>query len=597
MELTSDRFNQYILQSGALQDLSALQNRTGLWSSKALDTRFKSVTESDLWGSSSHNPAKRIDSLSVLMCENWRIDGASNCGRRILAVPVHPSQSFVPLRIDVYLPNLCGLSDYLYRSLDCLSCVHIRDTRFSKLGLACHVRKALQCWSSRFDDFAAFYNALPFGARICFRAVEIDPAAISVHVISAPNPKSMLGMDELAEYLGLSSDEMIPGVALRSLRMKQQLNERVSIVQVLQDRGSMMEEFVFKSSSNNLETTYHEVKTLLELEGLPNICGRPVFLVTDAIGHSRKPIVVGFLSEFFIGGSLSNILPLRDCRLSARWEEKLKWSKQITKLLQAIVVDRQSFYSDLKCENIVLSSLLVGERDIVLIDFERTGTGSDWAPPEIRRLERLQSVVKFCNCQATRQEYAQLLQIALETQYEEPDVVFQKMDGRSRPLWQNLRAAEKEAAMVFALGKLLYCIFENVPASTNVINPSSAHESPAARFPEFTKTPPPLRTLITHCTAGTVNTPLERIGNKLYGWTDESGTYSKRRNAIHQCTAADALEAGRQFVLKELEQSKRFVLARARYRCGTATSEDTENLPYLRRPSLRDVGNALDVMS
>lgn len=597
MDLTGDRFNQYILQSGVLQDLFALQNGTGPWNVKALDRRIENTSESEKWEESFHNPAKRIGSLSPLTHGDWRIDGASNCGRRILAVPVHASQSFAPLRIDVYLPNLCGLSDYLYRALDCLSCVHIRDARFAKLGLACHVGKALQYWSSGFDEFPTFYNSLPFGTRICFKTVETDPAAISVHVIPAPTPKSMLGTNQLAEFLRVSSGEMIPALPLRSLRLKRQLNERVSLVEISQYEGLGTQEYVFKSSSENFERTYHEIKTLLELEGMRNICERPTHLVTDSPGDSRDLVVVGFLLNFYIGGSLSSILPSQDCRLSPRWEEKLKWSKQITKLLRAIVRDRQTFYSDLKCENIVLSSAVVGERDIVLVDFERTGTSSDWAPPEIRRLERLHSVIKFNKCRTTRQEYAQLLQAALETNYEEPEEAFHDMDGRSRPFWENLRVLETESAMVFALGKVLYCIFENVPASTNVINPSSANESPAARFPEFTYTPPALRALILKCTAGAVNTPLERIGNTLYGWTEEGGARSKLRSAPNHCTAAETIEAGRQFAVEELEQSKKFVLARARHRLGTATLEDLEKLPYLQRPSLEEVEDALDAIA
>jgi hypothetical protein len=527
------------------------------------------------------------------MIEDWRIDGASDCGRRILAVPIHPLQAFAPLRIDVYLPDLCELSAYLYWSLDCLSCVHVRDARFGKLGLACHVRKALQHWSSRFEDFPAFYNSLPFGTRICFMSVETDPNAIAVHVIPSRPLKAMLGVGELAAFLQLSSEQLPPVVPLRLLRLKRQLNERVGIVQLREYNGIEAEEFVFKSSSGNLERTYHEIKTLFELEGLPNICERPAYLVTESLASSSNPIVVGFLLKLYSGGSLGSILATKDRRLRALGEEKLVWSKQITQLLRAIVIDRRSFYSDLKCENIVLSSPLVGKRNIVFVDFERTGVGSDWAAPEIRMLERLHWVVKSNKCRETRREYAELLQIALETNHDDPEAVFRNMNGRSRPFWLNLRMAEKESATVFTLGKVLYCIFENVAASTNVINPSSADESPTAKFPDFTNTPQPLRALIMNCTAGAVNTPLERIGNTLYGWTSETRPRSKQKFGCLDRTMAETVEAMRVFAIKELDRSKQFVLARARYRLGIATPEDMEKLPYLRRPSLREVRDAL----
>jgi hypothetical protein len=170
------------------------------------------------------------------------------------------------------------------------------------------------------------------------------------------------------------------------------------------------------------------------------------------------------------------------------------------------------------------------------------------------------------------------------------------MDGRSRPFWLNPSTAERESAMIFMLGKVLYCMFEGAAASTNVITPSSVHESSAGMFPDSAQTLPVLRALITKCTAGVVNTPLERIGNKIYGWSEEGSARCRWRSAPHECSASQTHQAIRALVIRELKLSEDFVLARARYRLGTATAEDMEELSYLRRPSLCEVNDALDGM-
>lgn len=233
---------------------------------------------------------------------------------------------------------------------------------------------------------------------------------------------------------------------------------------------------------------------------------------------------------------------------------------------------------------------------IVLVDLERTRAGSDWAPPEFRGLERIHWVIRASICRGTRRKPAQLLQVALETTHEKPEAVFQDMDGRSRPVWLNLSTVERESAMIFVLGMVLYCMFEGAAASTNVINQSSAHEFSADMFPDFAQSLPVLRALITKCTAGVVNMPLERIGNKLYGWGEEGSARCRWRSAPHECSASQTLQAISAMVMRELNLSEDFVLARARYRLATAKAEDMEELSYLRRPSLRGVNDARDAM-
>ena len=51
------------------------------------------------------------------------------------------------------------------------------------------------------------------------------------------------------------------------------------------------------------------------------------------------------------------------------------------------------------------------------------------------------------------------------------------------------------------LGKALWCIFEGVGDADIVLGRSNIHDG-EQRFPEFVRTPPPLRELIRRCTAG-----------------------------------------------------------------------------------------------
>ena len=60
---------------------------------------------------------------------------------------------------------------------------------------------------------------------------------------------------------------------------------------------------------------------------------------------------------------------------------------------------------------------------------------------------------------------------------------------------------EREAVQVFALGKLMYCIFEGVASVRREIYPSLPQDSnDGPEFPEFRSSPPQVRNLIIACT-------------------------------------------------------------------------------------------------
>ncbi|KAK0744336.1 hypothetical protein B0T21DRAFT_357626 [Apiosordaria backusii] len=185
MDLTNDTYQQYLLRTSAARDLSALFRGTGPWDSNDTNRRPTSTAAKPdciSFTTSSSTNETPPDNTGDANQQAWRVDGATDGSRQILAVPVSRNCSFPPLRVDVFLPEFSNLSEYLYGALDCHACVHIRDGRFDSLGLAVHVRKSLQHWSSKFPDFSSYYKSLTFGTRICFRSVETNPTSTAIHI-------------------------------------------------------------------------------------------------------------------------------------------------------------------------------------------------------------------------------------------------------------------------------------------------------------------------------------------------------------------------------------------------------------------------------
>jgi hypothetical protein len=84
--------------------------------------------------------------------------------------------------------------------------------------------------------------------------------------------------------------------------------------------------------------------------------------------------------------------------------------------------------------------------------------------------------------------------------------------------WLYLDADEQEAAEVYMLGRVLWCLFEGQSAPQPGAVWQSYRREPDLEFPAFRRTPPDLRSLIDRCTSGkraVLSTLVTRRGSEL----------------------------------------------------------------------------------
>ncbi|KAJ5751686.1 hypothetical protein N7520_008603 [Penicillium odoratum] len=447
-------------------------------------------------------------------------------------------------------------------------------------------------WTSQHDDFDAFYRSLSPASEIHIENIDINIREMRFSIKSSRVERFLTTVERLkASYKHLGYSVVLPPiVSLDQLRIVRQINDTVSLVEL--PVGYEPRLVIMKSATGTADSLYHELQILLSLDKHPNLCGRPMGLIVYQSCPTMEPLVFGFILQFYSGGSLARALCPHSHFKPIGWQEKVKWAKQLAKTLCDLRLKQGIIYGDLKAENVVLSSSIPNSRDLVLIDFEQRGTADAWTPPEIIMMQRLYSVIMTCEDPVVQAKSAQLLSLALEEPIPNPVQHYQRMKGRSRNFWYRLRSLEQDAAMVFMLGKLLYCIFENVGTVTHLIVPSHPGES-NPQFPRFVISPPKIQQLVTKCTRGareyeTSSPFILRVGNKLVS-RGMSGVEGEPMG-----TPADTIRAARHYWINSLDSSEQFVMARERYRQGKATPNDLDLLAYLQRPCLKELLRALD---
>jgi hypothetical protein len=158
--------------------------------------------------------------------------------------------------------------------------------------------------------------------------------------------------------------------------------------------------------------------------------------------------------------------------------------------------------------------------------------------------------------------------------------------------WPNLSTSERESAQVFALGKVLYCIFEGLESITTSVMTSRQHEQDL-QFPNFTHTPSTLRSLILACTSGAREHDcaapfVVRVGNTLFP-RGRSG-----QNGEPVGSAKNLVETSRMLWMKALTDAGDFWAAKMRYANSVHTEQDLDILSYLKRPTLQQVLQVLN---
>ncbi|KAK3935991.1 ribosomal protein S6 kinase alpha-5 [Diplogelasinospora grovesii] len=597
--------------------------------------------DDDPWsGSSQLNPKNRIDSLDPPTNPLWRIDGCTGLGTQYYALPLFLGD-VPPLRFDVFIPEEAGQGHpVLRRLLDLDAAFHTKDpTRVRRLGVANHILRTLQTWTTSRggrEVVAEMYKTLPFGSRIIFEDLDVDVNKITITI--APTyyvEKQMLSLARLDAALGIARGEMPETIDIGRLRHVQQLHDSVCVVRMDGGGGGGGDGegggggvggegvWILKALTSGTKYLYSELRTLLNLPPHPHVIRRPEYLVTKYCRFGGKTAVVGFLLPYHRQGSLRDHLAFLRMHDNLPMELRLKWATQLTSAVRHIRSEAAVFYPDLRLDNVVLSK----EGDIVMVDFEQRGVWCEFAAPEVNSLEYVRILASSSlrgeggyddddddaegsevgvvgdgdgdmgdNSSSTmagtiprevRDRYAQMLEKQLpgwealqaREDYQTREELGVGYESYNVP-WEALDAREQEAAEVYMLGRVLWCIFEGQSAPQKAAVWQSYKYEPDIEFPQFKDTPAEIRGLIEDCTRGrreVLSRLVTRRGSKLV----------LRRDVTRG--GEEVRRAAKEWWTKEVQAAEEFLKMRDEMK---AKGEWTGN--YYGRPSLKEVVDALD---
>ena len=470
------------------------------------------------WDESSLNPKNRINTLQSSNTQ-WRIDGCTHYGTRLLATPIKSGS--IILRADVYIPGQeqhpINLRDVLQSSLS----VCTSGPRSVELGIVQHVRNVLDYHVQCQPGFLDSLQALPFGSKLVIGSIKanIKEMALLIHpayelerqFLAIPKMKRLFGSD-------IPSQSWPPSVDLRRLSLVRQLNDSVSLISIEGLDGH----HVFKSTTSDPTFLYHELRLLLSMPRHSNIIAPPRFLVTKQSVFGAKHGVCGFILQYHAGGCLRDVLPLMVLRGCLGIERKIKWAHQITSALLHIQENAGQYYSDLRPDNVILTD---SSEDIVLIDFEQRGNWSSWTAPEVRYRVYLQQlcVANSFGGLPTESQWRRLLRyenVASKTSWRVADNLDHELRLVQQRVWSSLTASSQASATAYSLGLLLFCIFEGVSNFRRNLATSFEYE-PTIAYPAFGLTPDCLRKCIRECIdspLGSTNSQLEELwSRKTFG--------------------------------------------------------------------------------
>ncbi|EJT81506.1 hypothetical protein GGTG_01484 [Gaeumannomyces tritici R3-111a-1] len=478
------------------------------------------------WAGSQLNPKNRIDSLDFPSPPLWRIDGSAGLGTQYYAVPLFLG-SLPPLRIDVFVAEYLGKSSPILRSLlDLDKAFHTKDAaRVNRLGIARHIVRALHLWASNLIEAGNkevldnLFRKAPFGTKIIFQNLELDVANINISI--DPNHElelRMLSVSDLSSMWDIPAEEFPPSISLDDLEFVTQLHDSVCVVRQIAGPGSDGGRhddhdglLILKALSSSNKYLYHELRVLLTIPAHPNIVERPLHLITKQVKFGNKKGIVGFTLFYHRTSSIRDHVPYMRIHGQLKLPDQVKWATQLTSALIHIRGEAKTYYPDLRLDNVVLSEA----GDAVMVDFEQRGVWCEFGSPEANNIEFLRILAcddpsEFTGYDAEptigeelRSGYAELLKrlvpnwedLYYNREYDNPSQGYNLA-------WKALTPPQQEAAEVYMLGRVLWCLFEGMAAPKRGAVWQSYRREPEIEFPEYSRTPSAMRRLIDRCTAG-----------------------------------------------------------------------------------------------
>ncbi|KAI0022282.1 hypothetical protein F4780DRAFT_213046 [Xylariomycetidae sp. FL0641] len=538
--------------------------------------RSSSTADSSLsWEQSILNPKNRIDSLDSPPDPLWRIDGCAGLGTQYYLVPLFLS-SVPPMRLDVFIPE--DQPRFIREQLDLHIAFHTKDgTRLSRLAITRHILRILQHWTltqfKSLQDFEHFYKTIPFGSRIVFENLSLDVRQTLVKVgLNHHLERQLLSIRSLRALWGPTFD-FPQEVDFFDVDVVAVLHDSVCLVRIQEQL------YIFKALISGANYLYHELKTLCTLEPHPNVIARPIHIVKKACKFGNKKAVTGFTTYYHAKGSLRDTLPQLRIHGQLRYSDQLKWSVQLTSALEHLRARTATYYPDLRLDNIVLSE----QFDVVMVDFEQRGVWCEFAAPEVNAIEFVRliatddKVSDGPSTEAIQAKYVQMMRDlvpefdALQRQeYTNPENGY-------NVTWIALSPIEQEAAEVFMLGRVLWCIFEGVSGPQTAAVWQSYRWESDVDFPNYDRTPLAMRELIDRCTRGRKGTLASII-------VRQQSQLVLRDRPVEGQTAVDVQAAASAYWTSELASAEEFLEMRKAQKAEGVWKDN-----YYDRPTLKEV--------
>ncbi|KAI5861838.1 hypothetical protein GGS23DRAFT_133932 [Durotheca rogersii] len=527
------------------------------------------------WDGSLLNPKNRIDSLDFPDKPLWRVDGCAGLGTQYYVIPLF-LERVPPIRMDVFVSD--DQPSLVREQLDLHKAFHTKDSvRLPRLAIARHIVRILQIWTEKafpsLEAFESFYRSVPFGSRLVLENMSLDTHRVRVQVGLNHNLElKLLPLSRLTYFWG--SDFPFPEVVdFFDLHVVRVLHDSVCLVLI---RDQL---YIFKALTSGAKYLYHELRTLCTLEPHDNIIARPIHIVTKKCNFGTKRAVAGFTTFYHSKGTLRDVLPLLRANGQLRREDQLKWSIQLARALEHLKSRSETYYPDLRLDNIVLSE----QSDIIMIDFEQRGVWCEFAAPEVNAIEYVRLLATDENVpEHVGEKYKKLLERLVPSFESLEDERYSNPEFGFNLPWIALSAVEQEAAEVYMLGRVLWCIFEGVSGPQKAAVWQSYRWESDLEFPEYRRTPPAIRKLIDDCTngrRGTLSNAIARRHSQLVLTSKD----------VDEQTAEDVKKAARSFWSTEIEVAEQFLDLRESQRL---TGERNEN--FYGRPSLKQVLEALE---
>ena len=546
------------------------------------------------WGDSELNPANRVDSVDDVIEPIWEIDGAEADGQLFWAIPSF-ARGRPPRRIDVYYQELDANSPSLEAVLETKKLPLVSHNARGSLGVGKHLLRALEHWSSKISDFESKYMSLPYGSQIAINDIKRDVRSMSITLVPDYDlERQWLPVERLEQLWDVQKESMPESIDIDELCFKRQLRDSISLVGVR--RQETPEDVIFKSHTLDSKIMYGELQNLLALPDHPNLSLKPLYLVTKRVRFGGKRGVCGFIVKLYPLGSLEDVMRHhsihgRDLPISTR----LRWAREIATGVIAVRDSPLRYYSDLKLDNILIDAASDQLNDeagrVVLIDFEQATPWMHRAPPEVYWVDHIERLAAGSFDAAIQEENAQLLRSLIPTW--KPKDRHQKYGASSpsnNPAWDHLNAREKDSAVVFMLGKLIWSILEGAVEITEPVTISSFHWENAhlPGFPTFNNTPSALRGFIKRCTSGAP----EWSGRRQPFYVRHGKLYLRNGQTAQEPSGSRQVQAvAREWWKGEIKDATRFVNLRVQ---GAHTVDDRQFLDFMNvRPSLEDVLQAI----